>query len=103
MEQHLPDTQQLSNETAVAAVHSHVTAGASRTERPARAGDELQELLTVDEVAAVLKVSRSWVYEHTRARDTAPGERLPHVKVGKYVRFDARAVRAFLDKKCRVE
>ena len=102
MEQHLTDMQQLSNGTAVAAVHSHVAAGASRTERRPRADDELQELLTVDEVAAVLKVSRSWVYEHTRARGTAPGERLPHIKVGKYVRFDARAVRAFLEKKCRI-
>ena len=102
MEQHLTDTQQRSSDTAVAAVHSHAPAGASRTEHRARADDELQELLTVDEVAAVLKVSRSWVYEHTRARGTAPGERLPHIKVGKYVRFDARAVRAFLDKKCRI-
>ena len=29
---------------------------------------ELDQLWTVDEVAALLKVSRSWVYEHTRAR-----------------------------------
>lgn len=62
---------------------------------------DLHELLTVDEVAAVLKVSRSWVYEHTRARGIPRSERLPHMKVGKYVRFDARAVRAFLDRKCR--
>ena len=33
-------------------------------------GNQLQELLTVDEVAALLKVSRSWVYEHTRRRGT---------------------------------
>ena len=26
---------------------------------------ELHELLTVDDVATLLKVSRSWVYEHT--------------------------------------
>ena len=64
-------------------------------------GDELHELLTVDEVAALLKVSRSWVYEHTRSRGTPRSERLPHIKVGKYVRFEARAVRAFLDRKCR--
>ena len=102
MEQHLTDTQQLSNDTAVPAAHSYLPAGASRTEHRARAGDELQELLTVDEVAAALKVSRSWVYEHTRARGVPPGERLPHIKVGKYVRFDARAVRAFLEKKCRI-
>jgi excisionase family DNA binding protein len=102
MEQHLTDTQQLSNDPPVEAVRSRLPAGAIRSEHRARADDDLQQLLTVDEVAAVLKVSRSWVYEHTRARGTAPGERLPHIKIGKYVRFDARAVRAFLEKKCRI-
>jgi len=59
----------------------------------------LYELLTVDEVAALLKVSKSWVYEHTRARGVPRSERLPHVKIGKYVRFDPRLVRAFLDRR----
>jgi excisionase family DNA binding protein len=71
----------------------------AREERPDL---DLHELLTVDEVAALLKVSRSWVYEHTRARGTPRSERLPHIKVGKYVRFDPRAVREFLERKCRV-
>jgi len=62
----------------------------------------LDELLTVDEVAALLKVTSSWVYEHTRSRGTPKSERLPHVKIGKYVRFDARVLRAFIEKKCRV-
>ena len=60
---------------------------------------ELQELLTVEEVAALLKVSKSWVYEHTRARGTPRSERLPYVKLGKYVRFDPRSIRAFLDRR----
>ena len=62
---------------------------------------DLNDLLTVDEVAALLKVSRSWVYEHSRSKKTAKSDRLPHIKIGKYVRFDARAVRAFLQRKCR--
>jgi excisionase family DNA binding protein len=66
-----------------------------------KTADELHELLTVDDVAALLKVSKSWVYEHTRLRGTPRGERLPHIKIGKYVRFEASAVRAFLEKKCR--
>ena len=45
-------------------------------------GHQLDELLTVDEVAALLKVSRSWVYEHTRKRGTPRSGRLTHVKVG---------------------
>jgi len=66
-----------------------------------RDDDDLHELLTVDDVAALLKVSKSWVYEHTRSRDMPRSERLPFLKLGKYVRFEARAVRAFIQKKCR--
>jgi excisionase family DNA binding protein len=62
---------------------------------------DLHELLTVDEIAALLKVSKSWVYEHSRARSSPRSERLPHIKLGKYVRFDAQAVRAFLDRRCK--
>lgn len=71
----------------------------SRLERDDDA--DLQELLTVEDVAALLKVSKSWVYEHTRSRGTPPSERLPYIKMGKYVRFDVRALRAFIQKKCR--
>ena len=60
-----------------------------------------QELLTVADVATLLRVRRSWVYAHTRSRSTTGSERLPYLKVGKYLRFDARAVRAFLEKKCK--
>jgi excisionase family DNA binding protein len=62
------------------------------------AGAQLLELLTVDDVAALLRVSKSWVYEHTRSRGAPRSERLPHVKIGKYVRFDPRLVRAFIDR-----
>ena len=61
--------------------------------------DGLNELLTVDELAAVLKVSPSWVYEHTRTRRRAA--RLPYIKIGKYIRFDPQAVRAFLARQSR--
>ena len=62
---------------------------------------ELHELLTVDDVATLLKVSNSWVYEHTRARGVPREERLPHIRIGKYVRFEVNAVRAFLARKAR--
>jgi excisionase family DNA binding protein len=75
--------------------------GTTATERHASSGNDLHELLTVDEVAALLKVSRGWMYEHTRCLSTPRSERLPHLKIGKYVRFEARAVRAFLERKCR--
>ena len=56
-------------------------------------------LLTVHEVALLLKVPVSWVYEHTRKRGAA---RLSHLKLGKYLRFEERAVREFLDRQRRV-
>lgn len=42
------------------------------------------ELLTVKEAAQLLKVPTSWVYERCRASAADP---LPHVKLGKYLRF----------------
>ena len=72
-----------------------------RTGRVARGGvcmTDLGELMTVHEVAALLKVSRSWVYEHSRSRGKPRSDRLPHIKIGKYVRFDPHVVRAFLDR-----
>jgi excisionase family DNA binding protein len=59
----------------------------------------IDEWLTVAEVAAWLKVSRSWVYEHTRNRGAAQRERLPYVKLGKYVRRERRQVSAFLERR----
>ena len=64
--------------------------------RPGRDVADLDELMTVEEVAALLKVSTSWVYEHTRSRGVARAERLPSIKLGKYVRFEPASVRAFL-------
>ena len=63
---------------------------------------QLLELLTVGDVAALLRVSKSWVYEHTRTRGAPRSERIPHVKIGKYVRFDPRLVRAFIDRRVTV-
>jgi excisionase family DNA binding protein len=67
---------------------------------PQGADADLQELLTVDELASLLKVSKSWVYEHTRS-GRGRFDRLPHIRLGKYVRFDSRAVRTFLERRCR--
>jgi excisionase family DNA binding protein len=50
-------------------------------------------LLTVQEVAQLCKVPVSWVYERTRLRGF---ERIPHVKLGKYLRFDPAEVRGWL-------
>lgn len=55
---------------------------------------DIQELLTVDEIAAFLKVPASWIYERTRRRGM---ERIPHVKLGKYLRFSLAEVRNWLE------
>jgi len=60
--------------------------------------DELGELLTVEELAARLKVRKSWVYERTRRLGSG---RLPFVKLGKYVRFEAKAVLEYLAQRAR--
>ena len=69
-----------------------------RTSRNTGSAAGLIELLTVTDVAALLKVSKSWVYEHTRSRGAPRSDQLPHIKIGKYVRFDPELVRAFLDR-----
>jgi len=51
-------------------------------------------LMTVAEAAQVLNVPISWVYDRTRKRGK---ERIPHIKLGKYLRFEIAAVRAWLD------
>ena len=53
---------------------------------------EAQRLLTVSEIARVLHVSPSWIYQRTRLGNVG----IPHIKVGKYVRFDLPEVLAFL-------
>lgn len=63
-------------------------------------GQDLHELLTVEDLAALLKVSTSWVYERTRARQGRAGDPLPHIKIGKFVRFDRAAIQAYLER-CR--
>jgi excisionase family DNA binding protein len=72
---------------------------AARTPPLDTTATRLLELLTVADVAALLKVSKSWVYEHTRGRGTPRSDRLPHIKIGKYVRFDPQLVRAFLERR----
>ena len=60
---------------------------------PLAIGDEL---MAVNDAARFLRVTVSWVYEHTR--DDAE-DRLPFVKIGKYVRFDRTDLREFVGAK----
>ena len=53
------------------------------------------ELITVKELANRLNIPVSWTYQRTRLGQDA----IPHVKVGKYVRFDWDEVVEFFKNK----
>ena len=44
-----------------------------------------EDILTPKELAARLKVRKTWVYEQTRSRSPIP---LPRLNMGRYLRFD---------------
>lgn len=48
--------------------------------------NKLEALLTLDQLCEQLNTRRSWVYEQTRLK------RIPHYKLGKYLRFDLSEV-----------
>jgi excisionase family DNA binding protein len=52
-------------------------------------------LLTVEEVADLLKVPVSWVYERTRRRGV---DRIPGFRLGKYWRFREADVLAWINR-----
>jgi len=45
--------------------------------------------LTIEEAAALLRVKVSWLYERTRTNE------VPHIKLGKYLRFDQEEILAW--------
>ena len=55
------------------------------------------DLLTPEELATRLKVSKSWVFEQTRNRAKVRSARpLPCIRMGKYIRFSWPAVSEWL-------
>src|SRR6266478_197605 len=51
-------------------------------------------LLTVPEVAALLHVPRSWIYDHVRPGCSDP---LPVIRIGKYLRFQMSDLAVYID------
>jgi excisionase family DNA binding protein len=56
----------------------------------------MDDLQTVDELAKILKVPKSWIYARTREKGTGS---IPRIKVGKYLRFDIKQVLNWLTEK----
>ena len=54
-----------------------------------------ERLLTIEEVAELLRVPLSWVYDRTRQR---AGQRIPGFKLGKYWRFREADVLAWIER-----
>ena len=52
------------------------------------------DLITVKELAEKLNVPASWIYQRTRLGQKA----IPHVRIGKYVRFELDEVLEFFRK-----
>ena len=57
---------------------------------------ENSDLLTITEMAARLKVHRSWLY--SRTRETGEGT-IPRIKIGKYIRFNESEVMTWIKEK----
>jgi excisionase family DNA binding protein len=49
------------------------------------------DLLTAEEVAALLRVTPAWVYAATRQH------RIPHIRLGRYVRYRRDALALWMD------
>jgi len=84
---------------AAGAHHLPVNASGNSNAAPlgsATAGKNITQnrLLTIHDVADLLQVPASWVYEHTRQRCA---NRIPGIRLGKYWRFERTEVEAWLD------
>jgi excisionase family DNA binding protein len=58
--------------------------------RRAICGDDTNRLLTAAEVAACLGITARWILNEARA------DRIPHVRLGRYVRFHPDAISDWL-------
>lgn len=61
------------------------------------ANDAGENLLTVDQVAAILQVSRAWVQDHA----TRKQPRLPAIKIGRLNRFRREDIKRFIERHAR--
>jgi len=57
--------------------------------------DDLNKLANVDELAAILNVPKTWIYERTRQGQKA----IPFIRLGAYVRFQPAEVIKFFQNK----
>jgi len=86
----------LSEEQALAEVEARSAPRSAAARISDRGSNEVADaLLTVADVAELLRVPVSWVYERTRTRSA---NRIPGFRLGKYWRFRKSDVSAWLDR-----
>lgn len=78
----------------LSSTHSLKSPADYRRERAAPHISQSEGLLTVKEVAELLRVPVSWVYDRTRKRSI---DRLPGIRLGKYWRFREGEVLAWVE------
>ena len=59
----------------------------------------MENWITVDELASMLKVGKDWIYQQTMKK--GPGA-IPKIKVGKHLRFDLAEVEKWIMKRQEV-
>lgn len=77
--------------------HVHADTGGrlyAASPRAATVGRESDRLLTIQQVATILRVPVSWVYGRTRKRST---QRLPGIRLGKYWRFREEEIHRWIE------
>lgn len=68
------------------------------TEQRSRSVFDSSQLWTAEQVAKVLQVPRSWIYEQSRIRVESGGARgIPTVTLGKYRRYRPAAIRDYVE------
>lgn len=58
------------------------------------------KLLTVEEVAGMLRVSEAWVKDRTRKR-VKPEDAIPCIRLGRLVRFSEQAINDWIAAGCK--
>lgn len=81
------------NEPAFSDAHAHTHAATTQAATMGKSSDD-DRLLTIRDVAELLQVPVSWVYEHTRDRCA---NRIPGIRLGKYWRFERTDVVAWIE------
>src|SRR5262250_2324909 len=65
------------------------------TEQSRSRGDTMNRLLRVEEVASLLSVPRKWVYRRVGLKTPYA---IPHLKIGKYLRFREADVQHYIER-----